>query len=111
MNKNNPAGNSSSNPFKYSSSVNLDSDLLLAPIKSSKQKEDSIYRYLRTLNQKKADYETVRLLYVAITRAKQSCHLIANVEIENDQYKNPTTGSLLHLLWAHWQLPEISLLC
>lgn len=77
-------------------------DLLLAPIRSAQHKEDKIYSYVRKLNQTKADFETIRLLYVAITRAKQTCHLIAHVNYDED-YQKPVSRSLLNLLWPIWQ--------
>lgn len=45
--------------------------LLLAPIRSAEIKKDPIYEYLRKQEQKRAQYENLRLLYVAATRAKK----------------------------------------
>ncbi|HLF66521.1 MAG TPA: 3'-5' exonuclease, partial [Gammaproteobacteria bacterium] len=55
-------------------------DLILAPIKSISETDDAIYQYLRKQQQKKAYYETIRLLYVAATRAKHRLYLFANVQ-------------------------------
>ncbi|MDF1653759.1 MAG: UvrD-helicase domain-containing protein [Coxiellaceae bacterium] len=67
-------------------------ELLLAPIKSPEQQADDIYQYCKRIEQQKLDYENARLLYVAVTRAKQSLHLIST-DIEK-----PKNGSFLALL-------------
>jgi ATP-dependent helicase/nuclease subunit A len=59
-----------------SSQANSGSDLIFAPIKRTFKDEDQIYNYLRYENQKKDFYETGRLLYVAVTRAKKNLHLL-----------------------------------
>lgn len=52
------------------------SSLLLSPIENRGNDIDPIYNYLRLIEQKKSFYETSRLLYVALTRAKKTAHLI-----------------------------------
>ncbi len=78
-----------------------ESDLLLAPIKARGQKEDSIYAYLKYVDQQKQHYETARLLYVATTRAKKTLHLLGSVTLneKDGSIKNPSRGSLLSQLW------------
>jgi ATP-dependent helicase/nuclease subunit A len=77
--------------------VGGETDLLLAPIKSAMEEEsDTIYDYLRTEEKKRADYETTRLLYVAVTRAKKCLHLLAAI---NGEDKKPAKNSLLAKLW------------
>tara|TARA_R110000868_G_scaffold8205_7_gene42765 strand:+ start:78858 stop:82088 length:3231 start_codon:yes stop_codon:yes gene_type:complete len=78
-------------------------DLLLAPIKAKTDAIDPIYRYIKRQEQMKADFEASRLLYVAATRAKQSLHLLANPDINEDKEYKPPTGSLLAKLWPHCQ--------
>lgn len=56
------------------------SSLLLSSIESRGGAADPVYKYLRTVSQKKAFYETGRLLYVALTRAKKTAHLIGGLE-------------------------------
>ncbi|OGT39430.1 MAG: hypothetical protein A3E81_05315 [Gammaproteobacteria bacterium RIFCSPHIGHO2_12_FULL_36_30] len=56
-------------------------DLLLAPIKSAETQSDSIYDYLKLIENQKQDAEITRLLYVAATRAKKSLHLFASVGV------------------------------
>ncbi|MDF1759617.1 MAG: UvrD-helicase domain-containing protein [Coxiellaceae bacterium] len=67
-------------------------ELLLAPIKSPEQQADDIYQYCKRVEQQKLDYENARLLYVAVTRAKQSLHLIST------DMEKPKNGSFLALL-------------
>lgn len=73
------------------------SDLILAPIKAALQDFDPIYRYLRSQETRKSQFEAARLLYVSVTRAKQRLHLIGTASEEN----KPTSGSFLALLWPH----------
>lgn len=51
------------------------SDLLLSPIEASGNEVDAVYQYLQLVEQKKNFYETGRLLYVALTRAKKTVHM------------------------------------
>ncbi|MBI2792885.1 MAG: UvrD-helicase domain-containing protein [Gammaproteobacteria bacterium] len=82
-------------------------DLILAPRRSSLQETDKLYRYVEKQIRKKSDFENARLLYVGATRAKKSLHLIARVEIdENQEIKNPTKGSFLKMLWPHIVKPD-----
>lgn len=76
------------------------SDLLVAPITASGSENGGVYRYLQTVEQKKEFYETGRLLYVAMTRAKKSVHLLGQITNSQDS-KKPyavTAGSLLEQL-------------
>lgn len=72
-------------------------DLILAPIKAALQEYDPIYRYLRSQESRKTQFEAARLLYVAVTRAKKQLHLIGSV----DKDEKPPSGSFLALLWPH----------
>lgn len=81
-----------------------DSDLILAPIKSTAAKNDPLYHYLRRIQKQKADYETARLLYVATTRARESLHLTCTLTCAEDgEYISPAKNSFLHLLWNYFQ--------
>lgn len=81
----------------------LMADLLLAPIAKTGELEDSTYRWIDKLNQEKERLESVRLLYVAVTRAKKHLHLLGHVVLddtkENAAIKEPTARSLLLELW------------
>lgn len=56
------------------------SDLIMAPINATGSTENPIYKYLQYEEKQKNHFETGRLLYVAVTRAKKSLHLLANIE-------------------------------
>lgn len=78
------------------------SDLILAPIKANTIDEDSIYTYLRIQESQKSEYETMRLLYVAATRAKKSLHLLGTVKRDtknHNELSKPTANSFLGMLW------------
>ncbi len=67
---------------------NGQSDLILAPMKSTYDDSDSIYDYLKRLEKTKADNESIRLFYVAVTRTKKSIHLLMQTTFDpNDETK------------------------
>ena len=76
-------------------------DRLLAPIKQEGAAADSVYQYLRVVEQRRNEHECVRLLYVAATRARTRLHLLGQAAAK------PAGGSLLEYLWpgldAEWQ--------
>lgn len=55
-------------------------NLVLAPLETLDDNKHKIYSYLRYLEKQKNDNENIRLLYVAITRAKKSLHIIAQIK-------------------------------
>ncbi len=65
--------------------------LLFAPVQSTGEDKDPVYRYLGRLDRDKTAHETVRLLYVAATRARESLHLIG--------HSGARSGTLMHTLW------------
>jgi ATP-dependent exoDNAse (exonuclease V) beta subunit len=75
----------------------LEHGLLLGPLKRvDQEEEDPIQGYIRFLDQKKANHEAKRLLYVAVTRAKQELHLLARLPKVD---KAPAARSFLAMLW------------
>ncbi len=67
-------------------------ELLFAPIsEAGSDEKDGIYKYLSRVEQQKSDYEAVRLLYVAATRARTNLHLLGCA--------NAKSGSFLKILW------------
>lgn len=66
-----------------------DSDLILAPIKSTQSHRDALYDYLNGVEQDKLRYEMARLLYVALTRAKKSLLLTARLQADPDEPNTP----------------------
>ncbi|MBE8158821.1 MAG: DNA helicase UvrD, partial [Betaproteobacteria bacterium] len=88
--------------------VFADNSLLLAPIKSSFAADESgTYRYLKFINSQQNKFETMRLLYVAMTRARRNLHLLG----EANKSGKAAANSLLALLFPFYQkdfeqLPE-----
>ena len=76
-------------------------DLLLAPIEKKGGVASPIYEFLSDLNKEKEDYETLRLLYVAATRAKSQLHLFGHLEHSKETEWKPHSKSLLNKLWPH----------
>jgi ATP-dependent exoDNAse (exonuclease V) beta subunit len=91
-------------------------ELLLAPVQSaSEDAEDSIQAYLKYIDQKRANNELKRVLYVATTRAKNRLFLLGAIKekpatTQSDKYSEeetslldsfatPVKNSLLAFLW------------
>jgi len=81
------------------------SDLILSTIKAAHETENPIYQYLAYEETLKENLEDIRLLYVAVTRAKEQLHLLSNVKLDENKgtVKEPPTGSFLKLLWPIFQ--------
>ncbi len=60
---------------------------------------DKLYRYVQALQQADLDREVDRLLYVALTRAKKSLHLLATASSDKDGAARAHNASLLARLW------------
>lgn len=82
--------------------------LVLGPIKSrAGSDDDPVSGYLASREALRASYESDRLLYVALTRARSELHLLGQVALSDDgQPKPPPPSSLLGRLWAHMQVPD-----
>jgi len=75
--------------------------LLLAPVKSAVDAEDSgAYNYLKFIESKQDYFESMRLLYVAMTRARSSLHLLGAVNKSGNVAKN-TLLALLEPFFGH----------
>jgi ATP-dependent exoDNAse (exonuclease V) beta subunit len=74
-------------------------ELLVSPVESAEEDRDPIYDYLRHLDRARGLHESMRLLYVAATRARERLHLLGQVAVKEDEALKPRTGSLLALLW------------
>ncbi|MEJ2519171.1 MAG: UvrD-helicase domain-containing protein [Desulfuromonadales bacterium] len=75
-------------------------ELLLAPIPSYADSDpDPTYAFLGHVLQEKDALETLRLLYVAVTRARSRLHLLGHVRDSQDQPIKPASGSLLAEIW------------
>lgn len=84
-------------------------ELLLGPIKHKVSDEhDPVSVYLAARDKQRGAYEADRLLYVALTRARQQLHLIGVVELDGGMsIKPPEMSSLLGRLWNHMVPPHI----
>ncbi len=69
--------------------------LLMAPLKSATEEHDQIYKYMTWAEQQRAKYETLRLLYVATTRAKSQIYCLADIGEQA-----PVDSSLLGQIWS-----------
>ncbi len=75
-------------------------DLILAPIRETGRQEARIYEYVKGVEKTRQAHEAIRLLYVAITRAKKSLSLFGHVRVsERDGSCAPARGSFLDKLW------------
>lgn len=75
--------------------------LVLSPPQERGSDEDAIHEWLKQLEQRRADLERGRLLYVAATRAKRELHLFGSVSLDSkgEKISPPRKGTLLSLLW------------
>ncbi len=75
-------------------------DLLMAPIKPSRARQETVYSYVRGLNAAKSRLEDGRLLYVAATRARRRLHLLGHATAaKTDGEFKPASNALLARLW------------
>lgn len=65
--------------------------LLVSPIQAAQHQNDALYDYLGQIDSEKSNYESQRLLYVAVTRAKSRLYLL-------DSASKSTKGSFRNLL-------------
>lgn len=81
--------------------ANGDTQLLMAPIKAHTASAEPISDFIRAIDKEKDQLETIRLLYVAATRAKQRLHLFGHVNLDKngEAAKQPSGNSLLSKLW------------
>lgn len=84
--------------------------VMLGPIKARvTDEQDVISKYLAQRDKRRSEFEVDRLLYVAATRAKQSLHLVAELQLEPGTGKAlpARSGSLLSRLFPYIEMPEI----
>lgn len=75
-------------------------ELLFAPIEATGIATTPINAYLRAAEQREADAEAHRLLYVAMTRAREALHLVGSVKLaDDDTLTLPPAGSFYRMLW------------
>jgi len=72
----------------------------LAPLAQRGAKDaNPVYAMLERMDKRKEAYETGRLLYVAVTRARKKLYCYAYAALGADGKCAPASGSLLELLW------------
>ncbi len=74
--------------------------VVLAPYSANSDGGDSLTRWLKGIEMRKAHSERARLLYVAATRARERLHLVGQLR---EGRSSPPARSLLALLW-----PQVS---
>ena len=77
-----------------------DYELLLAPIPPyASEEQEPTYQAIGHILKEKDDHETLRLLYVSVTRAKSRLHLLGHVKLNHENELVPLSGSLLAVAW------------
>ncbi len=78
-------------------------DLVLSPLAGSAEGRDPLHDYLHGLEQRRRLLEQGRLLYVAVTRARQRAHLLGRARTTEKEGESVLTGpkkrSMLATLW------------
>lgn len=70
-------------------------ELFIAPATPGAADSNSVYEYLWKIRQQRTANESVRLLYVACTRARQQLYLSGCIVRQDDKLRNPDSASLL----------------
>jgi len=85
----------------------VNNQLLLSPIKSAFESDEGrTYTYLKELEKKQNHFELMRLLYVAMSRAKKKIHLLGHVNAEGEAAKNTLLDFVLPFFKNSMNLPE-----
>ena len=88
----------------------FEEDFLLAPAHAKGDENFKIYDYLSRLDREKDVQESIRLLYVATTRAKKRLHLLGHIQTNKKGHPKPKMASLLESLWPYlrreWPIKE-----
>lgn len=91
--------------WQEQTTLEAESRLLLAPLNAKGEEDNATYLYLANEKKIRQRLEDTRLLYIAITRAREQAFLYAQVQVDSKgAYKAPATSSLLSCLWP--QLSE-----
>lgn len=81
-------------------SAKSDGKLLIAPLNAIGEENNPTYQYLKNESALRTKLENTRLIYIAITRARQQAFLFAKVQAgESSAYKPPAKNSLLATIW------------
>ena len=74
-------------------------ELFMAPLPSRDDTDNGIYDYLWKIRQQRSRNESVRLLYVATTRARRQLFLTGCLKQQDDKRDKPDASSLLAVIW------------
>ena len=77
----------------------LSKDNGILSLNNNKDDQLNLYDYHRSKELIRRNNENIRLLYVAITRAKEDCHLIGSVTENSKGELTPPKNSFLNILW------------
>ncbi len=77
--------------------------LFIAALSATGRDDDPLYGLLRHEQSLKSAYEKVRLLYIAVTRARKTAHLSATLSRNTSGEAQPPRGSLLSYIWPQLQ--------
>ena len=84
-----------------------ESRLFLAALTATGADDDPLYQLLKHETKLKAEFESTRLLYIAVTRACKSALLLATVQTDEKSgnafaVRDPVNNSLLARIWPHF---------
>ncbi|MDB4040718.1 UvrD-helicase domain-containing protein [Methylophilaceae bacterium] len=74
-------------------------DIDILSLNNNRDDELNLYDYHRSKELIRRNNENIRLLYVAITRAEEDCHLIGSVTENSKGEISPPKNSFLNILW------------
>ncbi|HKJ17323.1 MAG TPA: UvrD-helicase domain-containing protein [Xanthomonadales bacterium] len=72
--------------------------VLMAAMMPAYASDTSLYQYLNRVDRERAQYESMRLLYVACTRARKQLHLVAEIKVTNTGKASIPAASMLTFL-------------
>lgn len=82
--------------------------LFLAGVTATGSEDSPLYQLLRYERRRKAELESTRLLYIAVTRARKSAALIASQPRNSKgEITGPKSSSLLNRIWRELQEQEL----
>ena len=93
---------SASNSLNHASDAPV-SEFILSPLSKNKDQDDRLSSCISNQKKRKQEFENVRVLYVACTRAKKRLYLTGLLSADNSQeqinIKEPSQRSMLGKIW------------
>lgn len=93
-------------PLPDGSETDVDAALVIAPRYAVGESRSAINKYLSDRQRCRENYESVRVLYVAFTRAKERLHLLASIDPAKAASADelcPIRDSYVELLWPQFE--------